>query len=114
MKFAVKVALSPVSEENAIANMDTEVHGFGRTREEAAREMVIYAMQAGEALNKAKGRLRHGGWQEWLREKCGIKHSTARDYMRLSDNRKKVEERARHDRQVKENEQKANRDPCRP
>jgi len=53
--------------------------------------MLVYALQAGEFLTRAKTHIPHGGWQTWVQEKCGIAPSTAADYMRIYDRRQDVD-----------------------
>ena len=51
---------------------------------------VQHAIRAGEALTEVKGLLRHGQWLPWLRENFPLSERTARNYMRLAENRQRV------------------------
>jgi len=50
------------------------------------------AMRAGDLLNAAKTLVGHGNWASWVEENCEFSDRTARVYMRLANNRPKVEE----------------------
>ena len=43
-----------------------------------------HALNAGDLLLKAKKKVAHGGWLDWLKENCHFSERTAQGYMRLS------------------------------
>jgi len=51
---------------------------------------VQHAINAGERLIEAKATLRHGEWTPWLEQNFEFTDRTARNYMRLAANRKRV------------------------
>ena len=58
----------------------------------ALKDSLAHAMAAGDALVEAKEKLAHGQWLPWLQDNCSISERTAQLYMRVSKNRKDVEE----------------------
>ena len=49
-----------------------------------SKKAVEYAAQAGALLNRAKERVGHGEWEEWVRANCYLAPRTARGYMQLA------------------------------
>lgn len=49
------------------------------------RSGLDHARRAGELLNLAKGQLKHGTWEHWVQENCGINKRTAQAYMRIAN-----------------------------
>jgi hypothetical protein len=60
---------------------------------EGIRNSVICAFEAGELLKRAKAKVPHGEWKQWLKANCELKERTAQRYMRLAENRKAIEEK---------------------
>lgn len=57
----------------------------------AFRNSARRAIEVGELLKEAKGRVKHGDFEEWLRIHCKLSFSTARRYMNFADHRAKIE-----------------------
>ena len=53
--------------------------------EDAAKTSVGFAIQAGEALIKAKKSIAHGKWAKWLEQNCKCSHRQAQRYMQLAN-----------------------------
>jgi Protein of unknown function (DUF3102) len=45
---------------------------------------VGHAVECGHALSELKQALRHGEWDRWVEEQCGLSRATANRYMRLA------------------------------
>lgn len=52
---------------------------------DCATRAIRHAIEAGEALALAKGMVKHGEWQTFLRRKCEIGDRQARRYMQLAE-----------------------------
>jgi hypothetical protein len=50
------------------------------------------AIQVGELLIEAKGKVKHGEWLAWVEKNCEFSERTARTYMQLARNREQAEE----------------------
>lgn len=61
-----------------------------RLVEEAQRDALTHAMNAGEALNAAKHAIGWGHWLDWLGEHFEATPQTARLYMRISRHREEI------------------------
>jgi hypothetical protein len=55
------------------------------------RSSVTHAMDVGDLLNEAKSRVRHGNFEPWLKDHCGLSFRTARRYMKMAKDRAKIE-----------------------
>jgi hypothetical protein len=71
----------------ALAEQANTEHRAFQTTMKAA---IAHAIAAGEALIAAKRLLRHGEWLSWVNAHCDFTDRTARNYMRLAENRKYV------------------------
>jgi hypothetical protein len=58
----------------------------------AKRNIVERAMKIGDWLKEAKATLGHGNFTTWRERNCELSARTATNYMRLADNRAKLEE----------------------
>ena len=56
------------------------------------RTTFIRAVEIGELLEQAKDRVGHGNFEVWLSSHCQLSFSTARRYMKLAEDRPKIEE----------------------
>jgi hypothetical protein len=56
------------------------------------RTGVQRAIEIGELLEQAKDRVGHGNFEVWLSTNCQLSFSTARRYMKLAEDRPKIEE----------------------
>src|SRR4051794_38084215 len=59
--------------------------------QEAGREAVARAVEAGALLLEAKKKVGHGGWGEWLERNRQMAERTAQAYMRLARELPKLE-----------------------
>ncbi len=63
-----------------------------RTGKQKTTEGLLFFMQAGDALIKAKQLVGHyGEWGRWLAANCDLSPRTARLYMQLANNRESIE-----------------------
>jgi hypothetical protein len=58
----------------------------------ALKESLEHAMAAGDLLIDAKGKVAHGEWLPWLRDRCQMSERTAQLYMRVAKNRREIED----------------------
>jgi len=61
----------------------------------AAGAAVAHAMEAGRLLAEARQGIAHGGWESFVRDRCGIAPRTARLYLQLDANRERLANRQR-------------------
>jgi site-specific DNA-methyltransferase (adenine-specific) len=66
-----------------LADVANREHDLCRT---SAYSMVEHAMNAGQALIEAKGRVPHGEWLPWLAENFEASERTAQNYMTVAAN----------------------------
>jgi hypothetical protein len=58
----------------------------------AARTSFTRAIEIGELLHQAKSRVGHGNFEAWVNDHCQLSYRSARRYMKLADDRPKIEE----------------------
>ena len=58
----------------------------------AARTSFTPAIEIGELLKQAKERVGHGNFEAWVNDNCKLSYRSARRYMKLADDRPKLEE----------------------
>jgi hypothetical protein len=58
---------------------------------DARRTSIKHALVVGGLLVEAKQHVKHGEWESWVKRNCKMSDRTARDYMRLAENRKEIE-----------------------
>jgi hypothetical protein len=61
----------------------------------AARTSFTRAIEIGELLKQAKERVGHGNFEAWVNDNCQLSYRSARRYMKLADDRTKIEEQLR-------------------
>ncbi len=61
----------------------------------AAGAAVAHAMEAGRLLAEARKGIPHGGWESFVRDRCGIAPRTARLYLQLDARRDRIANRQR-------------------
>jgi len=61
----------------------------------AAQSAVDHALEAGRLLAEARQGIPHGGWESFVRDRCGIAPRTARLYLQLDANRERLANRQR-------------------
>lgn len=76
---------------DALATRINEEH---RACDEALREGLRHAVNAGELLIEAKSRCSHGMWGAWLEENFEGSNRTAQAYMRVARNRDAIDAKA--------------------
>jgi hypothetical protein len=59
-------------------------HAAGARSERRHPTRVSHAVECGRALSQLKELLRHGDWDRWVEEQCGLSRATANRYMRLA------------------------------
>jgi hypothetical protein len=90
--MAEPTALKPNADLPELASKIREHH---KLIEDAGRNLLLNAFTAGRALLEAKRhpQVPHGKWLPWLKENCGLSERTANRYMKLANNRSKIEEK---------------------
>jgi hypothetical protein len=58
----------------------------------AARTSFTRAIEIGELLKQAKERVGHGNFEAWVNDNCQLSYRSARRYMKLAEDRVKIEE----------------------
>ena len=76
------------SDLDAIA---TEINAEHEAAKVAFNSGFTHAVRAGELLIKAKAEVKHGEWLPWLEENCQISLRSAQLYMRLTNERSRIE-----------------------
>jgi hypothetical protein len=61
----------------------------------AARSALEHALECGRLLAQARAAIPHGGWENYLRDVCGIAPRTGRLYLRLHEHRGRLQDRQR-------------------
>jgi putative heme iron utilization protein len=79
-------------DEAALEKLAEEINEEHRSFRRAFKATFRSALRAGDLLNEAKEQAGHGNWGAWIEENCEFSERTARVYMRLANNRDKVEE----------------------
>ena len=97
--------VSPTSKQNAPENTDLvtvspdraavaasviEIRELHLQIHEAARSSLGSAIRIGELLTEQKAKLKHGEWQAWVESHLLFSVRTARNYLRIFDNREKL------------------------
>jgi len=77
-----------------LQDLASHINTEHRAAETKAREAIIHARNAGEALRQAKAGCKHGEWLPWLREHFAGSEVTAQRYMRLAERWPELEEKA--------------------
>jgi hypothetical protein len=72
----------------AVDPLAEKVNSAHAAAKASARDALAHAIACGGLLASAKGRLNHGEWLPWLRDRCPeISERMAQNYMRLHDRR---------------------------
>ena len=74
-----------------IASLATQIKAEHAAVKEAARSALAHAMKCGDLLIKAKTRVRHGEWLDWLKNECNVSERISQHYMKLAKHRREVE-----------------------
>ena len=56
------------------------------------RNTIRKAIDLGDLLREARARVGHGDWEAWLKDNCPLSFSTARRYIKLAEERPRIEE----------------------
>jgi hypothetical protein len=78
--------------EKRLGKLAEEINQEHQAFRRAFKATFRSALRAGDLLNEAKAQAGHGNWTAWVKENCEFSDRTARVYMRLANNREKVEE----------------------
>src|SRR5262249_55563185 len=63
----------------------------------SARTSFTRAIEIGDLLKQAKDRVGHGNFEAWVNDHCSFSYRSARRYMKLSDDRPKLEEQLKQE-----------------
>src|SRR5712691_1148287 len=82
---------------SASQNIDKAKEDAIKAKHAAVRQanVVSRAIKAGELLKEAKAKISHGEWLPWLKKQCELSQRTAQRYMKLADDKPKIEQRQR-------------------
>src|SRR5438093_206326 len=75
--------MKDIDEQQDIA----EINKLHQELQELATDALDRAIHLGELLSKAKNRVPHGQWLPWLTRNVAFSDRTARNYMRIFENR---------------------------
>jgi Protein of unknown function (DUF3102) len=84
------VSLSDI--EKRLGKLAEEINQEHQAFRRAFKATFRSALRAGDLLNEAKAQAGYGNWTAWVEENCDFSDRTARVYMRLANNRGRVEE----------------------
>jgi DUF3102 family protein len=78
---------------SASENINRAKEDADKVKHAAVRQanVVSRAIKAGELLKEAKAKMPHGEWLLWLKKQCELSQRTAQRYMKLADDRPKIE-----------------------
>jgi len=79
-------------EKSRLDELAQEINQEHQAFRSAFKTTFRSAMRAGDLLNEAKAQAGHGNWTAWVEENCEFSGRTAQVYMRLANNRGRVEE----------------------
>jgi hypothetical protein len=75
---------SDAPERRQLLTDEIRKHAAGARSKGLRRIKVGHAVECGHALSQLKQELRHGDWDRWVEEQCGLSRGTANRYMRLA------------------------------
>jgi hypothetical protein len=78
---------TPPSEAELAKRINETLSSMGS----AFRSSISRALELGDLLRQAKDRVGHGRFENWLKNNCQLSFSTARRYMKYSENRTMIE-----------------------
>src|SRR5262249_23358955 len=80
-----------------LENIDKAKEDADKAKTVAVRQanVVSRAIKAGELLKEAKAKLPHGEWLSWLKKQCELSQRTAQRYMKLAEDKPKLEQKQR-------------------
>src|SRR5215510_3837549 len=81
-----RVNFKPAVEIDDLDALAKEVCKHLQASAAAAQNFLEHALAAGDALNRAKGQVKHGDWLKWLKS-CDLSADTAERYMKLARHR---------------------------
>jgi hypothetical protein len=91
MEASAMTDLKAVVPADDLAALATTIKTKHRAVVDGIKGTVRAAMDAGDALAKAKAAVAHGEFAAWLRDNSDVMPRTAQDYMRLAAHRKQIE-----------------------
>jgi hypothetical protein len=86
MSGAAPNELTPIEldQRRQLLTGEIRTHATGARSETRHPIRVRHAVECGHALSQLKHALRHGDWDRWVEEQCGLSRATAHRYMRLA------------------------------
>ena len=78
----------------ALNDLVTYINEAHNEAEGHAKQAVMIAIKTGEYLNQAKSKLKHGGWETWIKQNLSFSKRKAQTYMRLANHREEIEKSA--------------------
>jgi hypothetical protein len=88
----VPVSASPSAPAPSITDLARIINDKVAQMVNAARTSFTRAIEVGELLKQAKDRVGHGNFEAWVNDHCSFSYRSARRYMKLADDRPKLEE----------------------
>jgi Protein of unknown function (DUF3102) len=76
---------------NYLTDLGARIKAEHGAVQDALNSAVMRAMAAGDLLLEAKALVRHGEWLPWLEEHCDVSERTAQIYMKLAEDRERIE-----------------------
>lgn len=74
-----------------LADLATRIKGHHAAVKDAAKNVIEKAIAAGTLLKEAKDKVGHGKFLPWLAENCELSERTAENYMKIANNRHKLD-----------------------
>ena len=78
-------------ERSRLDELAQEINAEHQAFRRAFKATYRSALRAGDLLNEAKAEAGHGNWTAWVEENCEFSMRTAQVYMRIANNRDRVE-----------------------
>jgi hypothetical protein len=74
----------PASGHNRLIALAADIRQAHQEVQQGALAVAERTLAAGHALLEAKSLVRHGAWNTWLRDNCGLSERSAQRYMQLA------------------------------
>ncbi|MGF1470301.1 MAG: DUF3102 domain-containing protein [Rubrobacteraceae bacterium] len=76
--------LTTTTDTMDLTTLANEINAEHRACDDALRTGLNHAVRAGELLNRAKSRIKHGSWGQWLEDNFEGSSRTAQAYMKVA------------------------------
>jgi hypothetical protein len=81
---------------STLDDLANKIKGHLKAIDDAMHSSIMRAVELGELLSRAKTEIGHGNWGRWLEQNCSLKERTAQRYMKLAEDRQRIEQIAKN------------------